>query len=379
MSSWRRDNARLPLAAGMTLIELMVAMALAVILVMAIYYIYTVTTRSYRVQDQTLQAMEQARFGLDQLRRDVAAAGFLATPNSAADLNVCPKPAVPLRAFSVARAGATNGNANLQPNSVTLMGAFWNPAVYTTRSVIGKVITLQDQTDGAQFPDTQTDFNQVFVPNRLLRIVNAEQFEMYYRIESANFTARTITVVDPVATTSPPDFCGIQGFGVGLEVSVVGFVRYILVDDPDEAGKVDLVRQELDPRDAALQTLMPNATIRVAEYVADLQLYDFAMDTDISGRAPFLTIFPTVAGVLDTGASLLNLTDAARPQDLRYVTLKLTTRTPDEDETWPYRPRQNPFDPIESYEVDGAMAGAARTVTLATRVALDSFQVRNVK
>lgn len=363
----------------MTLIELMVAMALSVILVMAIYYVYSVTTRSYRVQDQTMQAMEQARFGLDQLRRDIGAAGFLATPNSAADNNVCPKPVVPLRAFSVAREGATNGNANLRPNSVTLMGAFWNPAVYTTRSVVGRVVNLLDQVDGATFPDTQADFDQVFVPNRLLRIVNAEQFEMFYRIESANFNARTVTVADAIAVTSPPDFCGIQGFGVGLEVSVVGFVRYRIVDDPAEAGKVDLIRQELDARDPTLRTVLPNSTIRVAEYVADLQFYDFAMDTDVTGQAPFLTIFPTVAGVLDGGGHLLDLSDAARPQDLRFVTVKLTTRTPDEDEAWRHRPRQNLFDPIESYEVDPNMAGAARTVTLATRVSLDSFQVRNVK
>lgn len=370
---------RAPRLAGMTLIELMVAMALSVVLVMAIYYLYTVTTRSYRVQDQTMQAMEQARFGIDQLRRDVSAAGFLATPNSAADPNVCPKPAQVLRAFSVARGGADNANLNIVPNSVTLMGAFWNPAIYTTRSVVGKVVTLQDQADGTAFPDTQADFSQIFVPNRLLRVVNADQYEMYSRIESANFTARTVTLVDPVPTTTPPDFCGIQGYGVGLEVSVVGFVRYLLVDDPAEPGKVDLVRQELDARDATLQTLMPNATIRVAEYVADLQFYDFAVDTDRTSRAPFLTIIPNVAGVLDAGAQLLNLTDAARPQDLRFVTIKLTTRTPDEDEAWPYRPRQNLFEPIESYEVDPTMRGSARTVSLAVRVPLVSFQVRNVK
>jgi len=365
---------------GMTLIELMIAMVLSVILIMAIYYIYHATTSSYRAQDQIMAAMEQARFGLDQLRRDVGAAGFLATPNTAADPNVCPKPIQPYRAVSLDRVhGVNNGNTNIVPNSITLMGAFWSPTVYTTRSVVGRQVVLQGPEDGAAFPPTYADFDQIFVKNRLLRIANADQFEMYFRIDNANFGSRTITLGDPVPITTPPDFCGVQGFGVGLEVSVVGFVRYTLVPDDSEIGKIDLVRQELDARDPALNTVLPNSTIRVAEYVADLQFYDFAFDVDRTGRNPLIQVFPTIENVLDSGTQLLNLSLAARPQDLRFVTIKLTTRTSHEDESWPYRERRNLYDPIESYEVDSTMAGSARTVSLAVRVPLVSLQVRNVK
>lgn len=188
-------------------------------------------------------------------------------------------------------------------------------------------------------PPTYADFDQIFVKNRLLRIANADQFEMYFRIDNANFGSRTITLGDPVPITTPPDFCGVQGFGVGLEVSVVGFVRYTLVPDDSEIGKIDLVRQELDARDPALNTVLPNSTIRVAEYVADLQFYDFAFDVDRTGRNPLIQVFPTIENVLDSGTQLLNLSLAARPQDLRFVTIKLTTRTSHEDESWPYRER----------------------------------------
>ena len=125
--------------------------------------------------------------------------------------------------------------------------------------------------------------------------------------------------------------------------------------------------------------MLPNSTIRVAEYVADLQFYDFAFDVDRTGRNPLIQVFPTIENVLDSGTQLLNLSLAARPQDLRFVTIKLTTRTSHEDESWPYRERRNLYDPIESYEVDPTMAGSARTVSLAVRVPLVSLQVRNVK
>jgi prepilin-type N-terminal cleavage/methylation domain-containing protein len=376
---------RPPHGSGFTLTELMIGVALSSLIVLGIYYIYSTSTATYRVQDQVLQAMDQARFALSQLQRDISAAGLLATPNSTNDSNVCPKPInQDLRGIVFRLEGARDqdGGAARQPMapvSVTMFGSFWSTNIYYTRSINGTTVRLQDLADGAPYPTDQVEFDQIFRPGRMVRIVNAEQFEMYYPIASADFGTRTLVLAQPVATTTPPDFCGVQGFGVGLEINPVGYVRYVLRADPAEAGKVDLLREELDATDPALDTVMASSTIRVAEYVADLQFYDFAVDTDVTGRAPLLGFIQNPEGVIGAGVPRLDMDVRARPQDLRFVTAKVTTRTRDEDERFFFRPRQNLHDPLEAYELDRAMVGAARTVTLATRIPLDSFAVRNVK
>lgn len=391
MYSLRRENRALcgrrnhrHRLAGMVMVELMVALAVAGILMVGIYQIYSVSSGTYRTQDEVINAMNQARFGFEQLRRDISAAGFQATPDSTADTGVCPKPANPVRSVIFERAGdvANFGfNVNIQPNGVILFGAFWSPEVFRTDSVVGNVVTLQTAVTGAPYPQTAAEFDTIFVPGRYLRLVNAEQNEGYYRIQSASFATGQIQLANPVAVASAPSFCGVQGFGVGLDATVAGFIRYRMIADPEDAtgSKIDLVRQEMSTVDPTLQTVMPNTTVRIAENVVDLQFYDFVVDSDRSGRAPLMLNLPDIAAVLDAGTQKLDNSVDARPQDLRFVTIKLTTRTEHEDEELLHVQRPALFAPIETYEVDPAMAGSARTVTIAGRVGLKSLEVRNVK
>ncbi len=371
-------------ADGMIMIELMVALSVAAIILMGVYQIYTISTGAYRTQDEVINAMNQARFGMEQLRRDIAMAGFQATPDSTADMMVCPKPANPIRSVIFERAGAVanpGDNVNIAPNGVILFGAYWSPEIYRTESVIGNTVTLQTAADGAPYPLTSEDFDAIFTPGRYLRLVNAEQNEGYYRIQSSSFATNTIQLTGAVALASPPSYCGVQGFGVGLDATVAGFIRYRLVADPEDATgtKIDLIREELNPVDPTLQTPMANTAVRISENVVDLQFYDFVVDSDRSGRAPLLMNNPDIGDVLDAGTQQLNNTAVARPQDLRFVTVKLTTRTAHEEENLQHVRRPALFTPIETYEVDPAMAGSARTVTLAGRVGLKSLEVRNVK
>lgn len=386
MYLWRPDQKKraTPNAAGMTLIELLVAVSVAMILMLALYYIYAVSTKTFKTQDETMGAMDQARFGLEQIRRDIGKAAFLATPNSIADAMVCPKPAEDLKGIVFERIGAVGNpgfNKNIQPNGVTIFGAFWGSDVYITRSVLGNIVTLQNAGDGAPYPSTEDEFNRIFAAGRFLRLVNAEQFEGYYRIDSASFATGEIQLEQPVGVATPPNYCGVQGFGVGLDANVVGHIRYRQITDPDDAtgAKVDLIREEIDSTDVTLQTPVANSAVRIAEFVVDLQFYDFIVDTDRTGRAPFTAAFPLISDVLDAGTQKLDNTTAARPQDLRFVTIKLTTRTVHEDEMVRMVERPALFAPIETYEVEPTMLGSARTVSLASRVGIKSFAVRNVK
>lgn len=371
--------------AGVTLLEILVGMVIGVVLLGSIYYVYTVSARSYRMEEEVVRASETLRFGMEQLRRDIAAAGFLATPDSDADDNVCPKPVNRLMGIYFERIGDTyepGTNVNIRPSAVTLFGAYPSPNVYFTQSIIGNTVTLQS---GGAFPASQAEFDEIFNSNHMLRIVNAEQFEMYYRITSADYATRTVVLESAPPVSVPPDYCGVQGFGVGLEVNVVGYIRYIVrrdlrsgapVDGNGTVAKLDLVREELAPD----RSVVPGSRLIVGEYVVDLQFYDFVVDNDLTGRDPNVVIFPNVEDVVtDSGTGLLSSANGSRPQDLRFVTVALTVRTAHEDPGLAMEARAGAHAPFERYDADVTMVGAARALALASRVGLKAFQVRNVK
>ena len=151
---------RWPGHAGLTIVEVLVSMVIAVMLMGSLYYIYAVSAGAYKVEEQVMRAMEQARFGLEQIKRDVAAAGFQATPNSQADPKVCPH-ATQLFGIYFERQGDQHEpgiNVNVRPSSVTLLGAYPSPHVYFTRNIQGDLVTLL--ADGA--PTTQAAFDAIF-------------------------------------------------------------------------------------------------------------------------------------------------------------------------------------------------------------------------
>ncbi len=61
---------------GLTLIELMIGMALGLVVVVGIGYIYMGSRQSYRVQDNMARIQENGRFAMDILGREIRMAGF---------------------------------------------------------------------------------------------------------------------------------------------------------------------------------------------------------------------------------------------------------------------------------------------------------------
>jgi type II secretory pathway pseudopilin PulG len=369
-------------AGGFTLIELMVTMVLAIVIVGGLYMIYSKSVVAYRVENQFLDLQERARFGLEHLKRDLRRAGFQATPNSRTDADVCPKPATDLRALVVlTNSGSVyepwgGANPNVEPVSITLFGDFFSGRAYRTAGIQGTHVFLQTTAD---FPSTQAEFDRVFNATRYLRLVAQDQFEMYLPIASANFSDQSVTTTIPIPQTSPDSPCGVAGFGEAMEATVAGFVRYRVAADTRPGapvGKTDLIREEMQVDGA---TVVPGSQLVIADYVVDLQLYDFLFDVDATGTNPMLSGFPLVEQVADEGGGgrLGTLPDAV-PQDLRFVTAKVTVRTESEDEGFTFIPREDVHAPLDGYEASD-MVGACRTLTLASRVQLTSLAVRNMK
>lgn len=102
--------------AGLTLIELMIAMTLGLILVAAIGSLFVFTNRTNRQNEQLAGMQDQARFALQSLSRDIAMAGYWGGINSAAtitpntqDLDITNDSSTATVAFGTARdCGATS-------------------------------------------------------------------------------------------------------------------------------------------------------------------------------------------------------------------------------------------------------------------------------
>lgn len=371
---------------GFTIYELLVAMAVATILMTIVYTIYIRAARTYRVQNMTIEQQNRARFAVEHLRRDIANAGFNGATNTSQDPNVCFAPNGDIRALTIRKSTLANTvintakNANIQPLEFTLFGDYAGLGeIFYTASIVGTTITLQDDgaTFGPGFRITQEVFEHVFKDDgtRYLRIADAEQYEMLIPITGNNFGSRTITVSVAPPQRSGTQACGIQGFGQALQVNSAMYIRYRLRISDTATGKTDLVREELD----VSRNVVPGSLLTIAEYVVDLSAYDFVFDVDNTKLQPLMQItpLPDVSIVDDSGAAGQLGTLSSTSQDLRFMTVKVTVRSEDEDPDYSFQPRVTNRR-IRSYEVYPDLQGAARTMTMTSKVMLQNLAMRNI-
>lgn len=363
------------------------AVLVASFLIGLVYSVYIRASKTFRVQNMILEMQSQARFGLEHLRNDFANAGFGGTVNSAIDTNLCQPPPVVIRALTVKRSVGVVPNSGdnkfIEPLEFTLFGDYSGGGnTYFTESVIGNTIKLQDFTSTGL---TEAEFDKMFSPDnnsRYVRLLDKEQYEIIRPIVSSSFGSRSITVGAPgIPERSGTLACGRQGFGEGLEVNSAHFIRYRMKPD-NRAGaaadKVDLVREEIQIDG---KTPVKGSALIIAEHVVDLTGYDWAFDDDVLGTTPTISfIRDNTAGTIVNGsdAGVLGVT-GSKVQNLRFVTLKLTVRTADEDPDMGFRARASKTAPIHTFDITPGLEGSARTLSMTTKVMLQTLAYRNVK
>lgn len=396
MKRWRQ---------GFTLVELMVAGMIASIVLAAVYMTYTRSVRGYRVQNEILETYGRLRFGLDHLKADIRRAGVSATLNAGTDPFVRPPlPPVPLLAFSVSlnfpESVPVDANDNVQPSALLLFGDYFTPVVFpeTPGTLPTPVAFPIREINGTVFeidPSTvlmgQAEFDAAFLPAgntnaRLLHVEHrTEGAHYYFPIADADFANRTVTVGTPV----PPQL--LAGIYKSIYVNPVGFVRYRIAPDerplgPADSsgqdapipGKTDLVREQVAWNDL-LGDSIPGTRLVVVENAVDLQVYDFVFDGSPKGQPPALSVVPDVTGVVNpAGQGMLGQDATARPENLRFVTVKLSVRAADEDPDTPFRAREGVFAPLRRYDVDPDAEGSARVESLALRVQLYNATMRDM-
>jgi prepilin-type N-terminal cleavage/methylation domain-containing protein len=407
---------------GFTIIELLVSIIVASVALAGIYVYYATVQYSMREQARISQAQLEARLGMELVASDLQRAGFLATPNSDVDPNVCRNNLIRIHPIIFHNGGAAGAvyapadtvspsvpvlnfvqNTNISPDDVLLFGNYLNANEYLafTINVASSTVQLQplilypDPSEGdaaLQVPATMDDdeFRQLFPTTAFLRIVNRHGFSQFTRISSvSSFDTRTITVSPAPIQFSPTQPCGVEGWCEGCRVNVVNGVWYRIEQRPDDASTIederlitDLVRYYVD------QDRLPIAATRevVVQYAVDFQIwFRAAQPQSGGGSATFdMDLTPDIPNdgttMLGTGAAVPppDFQLSARPQAIRSAIVRLSVRTRLEDPKFPHQARPDRQTRLKSFDLQPTAEGAAHVRTYTTEVEMPNIAFANL-
>jgi prepilin-type N-terminal cleavage/methylation domain-containing protein len=195
---------------GMTLVELLVAMAISGIVVAAVYTAFITQQKSYTVQDQVAETQQNARVGLDLIAREVRMAGY-GQPDWALNADTDgdgDDEAVTDPVTVVDGGGGTD--------RITVIGCFDSaPATLDVAASSGDtVLTLQNSDEASRFNTTTK--NSIFVGG-------------FENAKITNISGRTITI-DTDSTTSGNQGL-IRSFDEDTEVNKVRAITYYVDDN----------------------------------------------------------------------------------------------------------------------------------------------------
>lgn len=126
--------------AGFGLVELMIAMAIGLLLLGGIGYVYLGSSAAFRTTDNLSRIQENARYALEVMSRDIRMAGYIGCGNIAAmTVKTIAKPPVPAMSINNALIGYDNGTAWTNPSTIprvagdvlSVMAAFGGSASLT--------------------------------------------------------------------------------------------------------------------------------------------------------------------------------------------------------------------------------------------------------
>ena len=128
---------RLKRCKGLTLIELLVAMAISAVLTAALYRTFIGQHKTYAVQEQIVDMQQNARVAISRMMREIRMAGF----GNVGDVLDLP--------------GGVNGFTNVitpNDNSITIVGGFRQISTLAADAAVGQnKITLANAKDASEF------------------------------------------------------------------------------------------------------------------------------------------------------------------------------------------------------------------------------------
>ncbi len=398
---------------GFTMVELLVAVALSSLSIVALFYLMTTMSRSFRAQNDLSQMTDRMNYAIDTIKNDLRRASFLTVPNAYLPASqypwyrsVCAPPTwlaedgagatahaifhrhSTSNAFYAPRQQDRPARAMGPPDRIVLLGAYRTTEPFRPTQMSSGTNFLRVANNGRTDQEMSYIFDDAFVA-----VTAPEGGTQYLRVGSVrphDTLPETILVftsallADPTLTGSNPN-CDFTGFGSGLfEVVPLHFVRYSVMNDPDSPDETVLVREELDWAMGDLDTV---SRYVVARNIVDLQIW---FDGVASGGIP--------TNVIDDGETAGNWVDddgsvastqiagdgASEPENARFAYVQISGRLEtvlaqniDEGDN------DNLRDFIELRRFDGSnyhyTGDFTRVVTMRTEVEMPNMNLANTR
>lgn len=410
---------------GFTLVELMVAMALVGLLTAVIYGLFVQTSDSMADVEHHTAALDQARYGIQQVRTGLWAAGSQATANSdadpwvlSADRGASEQPQVlgllqdedwqDESLDDVGFGGPTDRNSGSAFSSFVVLGAFDVPAnlfvSFPEGLDTGDPEFVVEGTERGLYRTLGYDpfdtgvVNEVDVPDpqglenraeqRLLRVQDSEGYSQIQPIESATHDASgdtdTLTLELPElyfrTGDEPAGFDASTPDDVSFDAAMVDAYWYYVKPARDDDRNLQLIRQRLDATDLLddldnggvdrgdLEDIRVDPPMILAERVADFRVW---FDCDDGTNWDWQQTWDVESD---------DCVDQGNPEDAHVAHVRLSTRSASENPNRPHFDLEG-VDPgfesedgqMRTFELFSEAEGSAAVVTTQTSVELTNF------
>lgn len=336
-------------ARGFTMVELLIAMFLTGIVMIAVYLVFISNTEQYYRQEQIVQMQDNMRFALEHLKNDMRNAGRLTVVNGT---NFNPDPGFcrpqadvqAIRLFNNEGAGSRldmppildqflNG---IRPDRLQLLVDASGATPLVSRRIGGQVVTLeanlrQPTRDARALvaPGSDERFARMFRPGHFLFISSMdEKASDLVEITAINFNAAGAQITLARQPCLPAGLCNGR-----CNVNPVQLVEYAIISDPNQPEKTDLVRRVLDAGDGEP---LEGSELIISEYAVNMQIWGTYDARQLAGNQPRVPPDPDPTDDLGNWPNAFDEAQVLnqRPERVRALNIVLATRTPREDEAF---------------------------------------------
>jgi prepilin-type N-terminal cleavage/methylation domain-containing protein len=403
-SRMRRVRCARSSRSGFTLIELLVAMGLTSVVAVGLYAISMVASQSFQQQQRVSEIQLRVRNAMEMLRADIQRAGYMASPASIVDPQVCPRRAGIQALFAqIAEPNPTHNptdNLGIAPVRLVLTGNYSSTDEYPVAGINSAIVYLQHQQPAFAYRvRSQADMDRIF-KNRVLRLMGSNGQMQFGFVTSTSFSASagtypslslaTAPVVIGQAAGSGSAGCGIAGVGTGATVAPITTVEYAIETaeqlsashsnafagaEAFVAGKTDLVRRELTADTSGEWTPVAGSERIIAEYAVDLDVAAVIAEPNALGQPMLRRLaFGDAQNFVLLGTAG---TSGALPQRVRGLRVRLSARERTQDPDFGWTARQ-PTDALTRFRIFSGQLGAARVRSLTTEIMLPNVASRNL-
>jgi prepilin-type N-terminal cleavage/methylation domain-containing protein len=390
--SSRASDAAARRRSGFTLLELMVSLGIGGLAITSIYAISAASTVTFQQQQQVATSQTALRMAMNQVKRDIARAGYLATPSASAPGQSCGPIGAPIDDNAVGGSGRLAAFSRFQNNVITtgagnptgidptghnrangftaddivLMANYETSAEYPGVTLIDATDISVDQhwhsfrRDFTDWFNNATPayngvaFKEAFRVGRLIRIQTTKRQRHFATITALTEPNDVLpSVHTPVVITFAPAIpnpclSDVTNGWVSPVSAIHYFARNASGADAERFNTIDpiaqLIREEVLPSDKVAPLLAPDGTPNsraVLDYLVEFNLYFLSTTGPGPGPPGGTAVLDVATAAADNNnnnnqAGTSETAVNTNPERIRSVTIDLAVRSPQADPKLPW-------------------------------------------